>query len=140
MRRLVSGAVLALALLVLGSSAQAAPLSLTLTQGTLSATVTFTVVGGNLQVVLTNSSANDTLVPADVLTGVYRDVAGNPNLSALSADVTAGSSIVAYNDPVLGAGSDVRAEWAYKDGGGTTTSLGGGLSQEFGLSAAGLGV
>ena len=113
-----------------GSSAQAA--SFTFSAGTRSAQADFDIVSGNLQVTLTNTSTFDTLVPVDVLTALYFDIAGNPSLAANSAVVAPGSGII-YDT----ATSDVGGEWAYRQG------IGSGVLQDdqsYGLSSTGLGV
>ncbi|WP_338116611.1 XDD4 family exosortase-dependent surface protein [Symmachiella dynata] len=118
------------ALGLLGSSAQAE--SFMFSQGTRAAQADFDVVGGNLQVTLTNTSAFDTLVPVDVLTALYFDILGNPSLSADSARVGTGSSII-YDT----ATSDVGGEWAYRQGIGSGALPDG---QSYGLSSTGMGV
>jgi len=101
-------------------------------QGSRAAQADFEVVGGNLQVTLTNTSTFDTLVPVDVLTALYFDISGNPSLSANSALVGAGSSII-YDS----ATSDVGGEWAYRQGisSGTLPD-----NQAYGISSTGLGI
>ena len=78
----------------------------------ISATVKFQVVGGALQVTLTNTGA-DVLRPTDVLTAVFFDITGDPALSSVSA-VLAGTSTVAFGSP--DPGGVVGGEWAYKRG------------------------
>lgn len=96
----------------LGSMAHA--ITFSASQGTFAAQVDFTINGSNLQVVLTNTSTFDTMVPGDVLSGVFFD--GTPALTPLSAVVSAGSSV--YNNTTLvhGAGTDIGGAWAYKSG------------------------
>ncbi len=112
-------------------SAMATPMLYTGSAGSRAASVSFEIVAGALRLVLTNSSAADTLVPTDVLTGVFFDVAGNPSMartSATSAGLTRlGTTIVSA------AGSNVGGEWAYLNG----------LNQygaNSGVSSSGLGV
>lgn len=118
------------ALGLLGSRAQAE--SFMFSQGTRAAQADFDIVGGNLQVTLSNTSAFDTLVPVDVLTALYFDIQGNPSLSADSARVGAGSSII-YDR----ATSDVGGEWAYRQGIRSRTLPDG---QSYGISSTGMGV
>src|SRR5678815_4938452 len=53
--------------------------------GSLAATASFNVVSGNLQVILTNTSTADALVPTDILTAIFFDVIGNPTLTPISS-------------------------------------------------------
>jgi len=96
-----------------------------------SASVSFDIVAGNLQVTLTNTSAADALVPTDVLTGVFFNLAGNPALTRTSA--TSGGNTYLNGAVVNGSGTNVGGEWAYLNG----------LSQysaNSGISSSGLGV
>lgn len=109
----------------------ASPITFSGVSGNLSASASFDIVAGNLQVKLANTSATDTSVSADLLTGVFFTVAGNPALtriSALSGDVThTGTTINSA------AGTVVGGEWAYLNG----------LSQygaNSGISSSGLGI
>jgi uncharacterized protein (TIGR03382 family) len=99
--------------LALGSAlnAMAVPLLYTGSAGSRAASVSFEIVGGALRLVLTNSSAADTLVPTDVLTGVFFDVVGNPLLTRTS--VTSAGTTRLGTTVVSAAGSDVGGEWAY---------------------------
>ena len=78
------------------------------------ASVTFDVSGSNLLVTLTNTSTADVLAPTDVLTAVFFDIQGNPNLSRVSAKLSSGSTVLF---PPSGTGTDsggvVGGEWAY---------------------------
>ena len=124
---------LLIALVVLGlTGASAQAESFMFSEGTRAAQADFGVVGGKLQVTLTNTSTFDTLVPVDVLTALYFDVLGNPSLSADSALLGAGSSII-YDT----ATSDVGGEWAYRQGIGSGALPDG---QAYGISSTGLGV
>ena len=81
--------------------------------GDLSASAAFSIVGGNLQVVLTNTGIVDVTGPASILTAVFFDITGNPTLSSVSAILTAGSSVpIGPTDP----GGVVGGEWGYKSG------------------------
>lgn len=98
----------------------------------LSAEATFEIVGSDLVVTLTNTGPAAS-VPADVLTGVYWDVAGDPDLTAVSAALASGSSVLYA--PSGGSGPDLGGEWAYRD------SLSGYTeSTEYGISSSGLGL
>ena len=98
-----------------GPAIQPAKASVTFAEasGSLSASAAFDVVGGNLQVVLTNTSAADVLVPTEILTAVYFDIRGNPALTPISALLTAGST--AFFGPTNG--GNVGGEWAYAKSG-----------------------
>jgi hypothetical protein len=94
--------------------------------------VSFDIVGGNLLATLTNTSGLDVLVPADVLTGVFFDITGDPLLTAVSANVASGSSVLfGTTDP----GSGVGGEWAYTN---DLSGAPGGARQ--GISSSGLGL
>jgi len=105
------------------------PASATLFTGTgigvdghfLSASADFTVSGGILQVVLTNTSRFDVLVPGDVLTGLFFH--SNPSkLTPLSALLAAGSQVFQGAKLISVASGNVGGEWAYVAGVGTSSS------------------
>jgi hypothetical protein len=102
--------------------------------GNLSASADFSIVGGNLQVVLTNTASADVMNPAQVLTALFFNVAGNPALSRLAAVLTAGSSVF-YDADGQPAGGVVGGEWAYKNG-----LSGAPGSVNAGISSSGLGL
>jgi len=109
----------------------ATPVLFSGSSGGLSATVSFDIVGSQLQVVLSNTSIGDVLVPSDVLTAVFFNIAGNPLLTRNSA-ISGGSTYVGPTN-VSGAGTVVGGEWAYLTG----------LSQysaNSGISSSGLGI
>ncbi|HQR22691.1 MAG TPA: PEP-CTERM sorting domain-containing protein [Burkholderiaceae bacterium] len=102
-----------------------------------SASVSFDVFAPNLLVVtLTNTSGADALVPTDILTGVFFNLAGNPLLSEVSARSGGPTYLNGLQaSAALGgpAGSNVGGEWAYANG----------LSQyaaNSGISSSGLGL
>src|SRR5262245_6182561 len=80
--------------------------------GNRAASVNFTVVGGNLQVVLTNTSSADVLVPTDVLTAVFFSISAG-TLTRSSAVLSAGSAVFYDSAPP---GGVVGGEWEDKDG------------------------
>lgn len=82
--------------------------------GSLSASASFDIVGGQLQVVLSNTSLADILVPTDVLTAVFFNVAGNPTLTRVSG-ISGGTTYLGTTN-VSGAGTVVGGEWAYLNG------------------------
>src|SRR4051794_21512826 len=109
----------------------AAPVLFTGNSGALAASVSFDIVGTQLQVVLSNTSTGDVLVPSDVLTAVFFNIAGNPLLIRNSA-ISGGPTYLGPTN-VSGAGTVVGGEWAYLNG----------LSQysaNAGISSSGLGV
>jgi hypothetical protein len=112
-------------------NAVAGPVLFTGGSGGLAATVSFDLVGSQLQVVLSNTSTGDVLVPSDALTAVFFNIAGNPLLTRNSA-ISGGPTYLGSTN-VTGAGTVVGGEWAYLNG----------LSQyaaNSGISSSGLGV
>lgn len=120
------------ALLLMSGTAQATSVIFSGASGSRSASATFSNVGTSLLVALTNTSTSDVLVPTDVLTGVFFTVAGDPNLTSVSALLGPGSAVVFGPAP---AGAVVGGEWAYKDG---LSAAPGGADE--GISSAGLGL
>lgn len=118
--------------LLFAGSASAAQISFTGSSGSLAASVTFDTSGTDLLVTLTNTSTADALVPIDILTGVFFDIAGSPlALTRTSAVVPAGSSVFyGPTDP----GGVVGGEWAYGSG------LAGPGGRAYGISSAGFGL
>jgi hypothetical protein len=114
--------------LMVGTPAHA--VSFGFTSGGLGASADFSIVGGNLQVVLTNTGSGDVLIPIDVLTGVFFDVNGVGNLTPVSALLSGGS--VVFFGPSNG--GIVGGEWAYKSG------LVGAPAGTEGISSSGLGL
>lgn len=122
-------------LLVITSTASwqaiALPVTFSGASGTLASSATFDIVAGNLTVTLANTSAADTTVSADLLTGVFFNIAGNPlftTISALSGGDTHTGSTINSN-----AGTNLGGEWSYLNG----------LSQygaNSGIASSGLGI
>lgn len=111
--------------------AAAAPVFYSGSSGSFAAKVGFDIVGPNLQVTLSNTATGDVLVPTDVLTGVFFNVAGNPALSRVSG--TSGGVTYLGTSNVSAAGAAIGGEWAYVNG----------LSQygaNSGISSSGLGL
>lgn len=126
----VSAILFGSALLAAPGVAQASPIVYAGSSGTHSASVSFDIVGSSLVMQLTNTSTFDTLVPVDVLTAVFFNVAGNPALTKTSVVLAGGSSV--QNGPAP-AGGVVGGEWSYLNG----------LSQygdNSGVSSAGFGI
>jgi len=100
--------------------------------GNLSASAKFELLGGNLQITLSNISPYDVGVPSEVLTALFFDIYGNPSLSPLSAVLGLGSIMwFGTTDP----GGVVGGEWAYASG---LSGAPGGAWQ--GISSAGFGL
>lgn len=81
--------------------------------GSLAASVSFEKIGTDLQVILTNTSMADVMIPSDVLTSVFFNIAGNPLLGSTSAILTSGSTVFFDTQPV---GGVVGGEWGYLNG------------------------
>lgn len=78
--------------------------------GDLSAQAVFTDAGGGtLQVLLTNTSTADALVPTDILTAVFFNV-GSQTLTPVSASLNGSTVFYGPNG-----GGDVGGEWAYEN-------------------------
>ncbi len=93
--------------------------------GSLSAEAMFSKNGDLLTVVLKNTSTADAGVPTDVLTAMFFNIAGDPELLKQSAVTGPGATVYFSNtpagsstpfSPALPAGSDVGGEWAYLSG------------------------
>jgi hypothetical protein len=90
---------------------------------TFKASATFVVSNLELVVTLSNTGTFDPRNPADILTGVFFDFAGDPHLIPVSATVAPGSSVIGHPLP-LGFDGDVGGEWAYTNNLTYTTSEG----------------
>lgn len=127
---LAAGVFAGLAMLAM-ISAPAGAVSFTASGGNLAASAAFVIdEGGNLQVTLTNTSAFDVLVPADVLTAVFFDINGVGPLTPVSA-LLDGSTVWFGPD----GGGNVGGEWAYASG-----LLGAPHGATEGISSSGLGL
>ena len=97
-----------------------------------SASATFQVVSGNnLQVTLTNTSLENAMRPTGILEGLFWDITGSPALTASSAVLPLGTTILFPPADPIG------EQWAYKQGLGAAGQPGGG---QYGLGGAGFGV
>jgi hypothetical protein len=121
---------------IVGAATQPAKADVTFAaaSGTRAAEVVFDIDGVNLEVVLTNTSAYDVLVPVDVLTAVFFDITGDPALTRISALLTAGSTVF-YDPDGQPAGGVVGGEWAYKN-----NLSGAPLGAKQGVSSTGVGL
>lgn len=127
----ISLASTALAIIAVSSFNAGASVVFGSTSASLAATASFNIIGGELEMVLSNTSTADTLVPSDVLTGVFFNLAGNPALTRLSA--VADGPTYRGTTLVSGAGTVLGGEWGYRNG----------LSQygaNSGISSSGLGL
>ncbi len=119
--------------LALAASSASASVVFTGSDATRAASAQFAVSGSSLVITLTNTSANDAMVPVDILTGVYFDIQGAAlSLTRTSAVLGAGSSVVSGSSD---AGGVVGGEWAYKGG-----MVGAPHSAKYGISSSGLGL
>jgi hypothetical protein len=128
MRRILMAVATAAAIGV--STPAAAAVTFNGTNGSnLSSAAAFDIVGGHLQVTLTNTSGVDINDPAQILHALFWDMTGNPSLAYTSANIC-GSCTFTGSGPT---GTDVGAEWGY-----ITNPTG--VTQQYGLSSAGYGV
>lgn len=97
--------------------ALAGPVTYSFSNGGRSASVTFSASGGTLTVDLSNTSLSDALVPTDILTGVFFEIAGNPSLGQISAKVLAPNEVYdgGTNTIITPGDRIVGGEWAYKN-------------------------
>ena len=103
----------------------------------LTASATFDIVGGQLQVVLNNSSAFDVLVPTDVLTALFFNLSsGAGQLGVGGGSATSNGSTFLNGVQQNPAGTNVGGEWAYA--GVTSVILGAGTNA--GISSSGYGL
>lgn len=136
-RRLGSIAIaMAALILTMCGAAQATSVTFTGNQGTLAASAMFDTSGGNLVVTLSNISTADCLVPANLLSTVFFDIAESPTLTKVSAVLASGSHIyrggAQVSDP---AGGVVGGNWAYKNGIGGAPN-----GATYGIGSSGLGI
>lgn len=80
----------------------------------LSATANFQVSGTSLTVILTNTASAAANDGANVLDGLYFDIAGSPIFSNGNATLTSGSNLVKKNDNANHAGNSLNNEWMFK--------------------------
>jgi len=124
----------ALAVAVVAGIASVASASVTFSgaSGNLAASAEFDVSAGSLIIRLTNTSTADVMVPADILTGVYFDVAGSSlSLTPVSATLY-GGSVVHFGS---NGGGNMGGEFAYAAG-----LIGAPGSANYGISSSGLGL
>ncbi len=105
----------ALALLLLGgwvSPVQALPVTVSTSQGNLSAEIGFDVSGTDLIVTVTATTPDDITGASQVLTAIFFDLPGDPVLTPISALLPAGSTVMNGPD----GGGNVGGEWTYAVG------------------------
>jgi hypothetical protein len=132
-------AIAVMAIAVVGSfltagSAKAIPYIFT--SGGLGARADFTAAGGILTLTLTNTGTADANNPAQVLTGVFFDIAGNPTLTPATAQLAGGSTVVYDPDLPNPFDGNVGGEWAYANFLASTNPF----NATQGVSSAGLGL
>jgi hypothetical protein len=81
---------------------------------TLKATATFTVSNLDLIITLSNDSTFDPNDRQDILSGVFFNIAGDPKLTPVSAELGTDSIVIGHGLP-LGFTGDVGGEWAYRN-------------------------
>ena len=111
MKTVVRGLV-ALALFIIGNTAHG--LTYTATNKTLSASATFAVSDLKLVITLSNTASNDPSTSAEILTGIFFTLAGDPALTAASA-LLGPDAAIKVRPGVSGPGMNVGGEWAYRN-------------------------
>lgn len=117
--------IVAALVLVFSATASATSVTYNGTLGNLSAQASFSLTGNTLTVTLTNTSAADVLVPANVLTAVLFDVAGTGKLTKGTAMLSSGSSVAFWTSSgngTYGNTGSVAPEWAYVEDEGISSS------------------
>ena len=124
---------------MLAFTAGTAGASISATDGT--STAVFDVVGGNLQISLTNGNTA-CKVPTDVLTALFFSITGDPTLTPLSALLKTGSGFISMTQTTatftIPASNNVGGEWAYATNIGAASSSFPGTNE--GIGSSGLGV
>ncbi|KAM3102938.1 XDD4 family exosortase-dependent surface protein [Phormidesmis sp. 146-12] len=96
-----------------------------------SASALFDLSNNVLSIALNNTSTADSLVPTDVLTGLFFDIGNNLKLNPISARLGNGSSIYGGSSNT----TNVGGEWGFN----SKLAIGS-SSYNYGMSAAGLGL
>lgn len=109
-----------LMLAVVCKPAAADSITFTGSSGTLAASATFEITGGQLVVTLANTSAADVMTPSDVLTAVFFSLPSGVTLTPVSALVASGSQV--FFGPSNG--GNVGGEWAYASQGASSAGFG----------------
>lgn len=104
--------------------------------GSASAQATFSIVGGNLQLVLENTAGLERYTPGDVLSGVFFNISGNPSLVPLSATASGGIVNGGGCSPACSSGAiNIGGEWGYRWS--ANGKLSGDPLPNYGISASG---
>jgi|ERR1017187_947663 hypothetical protein len=111
MKTVVRGLV-ALALFIIGNTAHG--LTYTATNKTLSASATFAVSDLKLVITLSNTASNDPSTSAEILTGIFFTLVGDPALTRTSA-LLGPDTAIKGRPGVSGPGMDVGGQWAYRN-------------------------
>jgi hypothetical protein len=111
MKTVLQGLV-ALALFVVGSTANG--LTYIATNKTLSASATFTVTDLKLVITLSNTGTNDPSTSAQILTGIFFKLTGDPALAPTSA-LLGPDTTIKGRPGVTGPGTNVGGEWTYRN-------------------------
>jgi len=112
MKTVVRGLVV-LALFTVGNIAHGS--TYTATNTTLSASATFAVSDLKLVITLSNTATTDPSNSADILTGIFFTLAGDPALTPVSA-LLGPNTAIKDRPGVSGPGTNVGGEWAYRNG------------------------
>jgi hypothetical protein len=96
-----------------------------------SASALFNLTNNVLSIALNNTSTADSLVPTDILTGLFFDIGSNLKLNPISAMLGNGSTIYGGSPNT----TNVGGEWAFN----SKLAIGS-SSYNYGMSAAGLGL
>jgi hypothetical protein len=105
--------ILVMGTLAIAEAASATTITYSATNGSnLTASATFEIVGGDLQITLSNTSSSDVLNSAQLLTALFFDLDPTVGLTPISALLASGSTVV--NGPT--GGGNVGGEFAYDDG------------------------
>src|SRR5258708_4838992 len=75
------------------------------------ASATFVVVNMNLVITVSNIATYDPNDARDILSGVFLKIAGDPQLTPISAELEPDSSVIGHSLP-LGFNGNVGGEWA----------------------------
>lgn len=102
---------------------------------TISASAEFTIVGGNLQIVLTNTAGAAASSNANLLSAVFFNIANAGAVTAVGGNATSNGLLQSDGTVDPGAAADLNDFWSFDTG----ASLGGN-SYGFGLGGAGFGI
>ncbi len=109
------------------------------TSGDKAASADFSAAAGKLTIVLSNDSMADAMLPTDILTGIFFDIAGSPlSLARISVTIPSGQGAFMIGTGAaapVDSGGVVGGEWGYK--GGLSGAPGG---SKYGVSSSGLGL